>query len=107
MFRNELNKDARARGLSVLVLDSHGNYTQQGAVVRFYDAQGKVLGSRVVPTGGGYNAQSARPIYFGLAKLQPISVEVTFMGAPKRSVQVPDVSMLAGQPLRVLRPATP
>jgi hypothetical protein len=32
-----------------------------------------------VSTGGGYNAQSAIPLHFGLAKLEPVTVEVTFM----------------------------
>ncbi|MEP4891944.1 MAG: VCBS repeat-containing protein [Aliiglaciecola sp.] len=105
VFRNEMKPADRAKSLSVLVLDSEGNYTQQGAVVKFYDAKGKILGSRIVSTGGGYNAQSARPVYFSLPKLQPITVEVNFMGNEKLTVDVKDITTLANKPLLVHRPA--
>jgi hypothetical protein len=64
----------------VTVLDSKGHWTRFGAEVRLYDASGMILGTRQVSTGGGYNAQSAIPLHFGLAKLEPVTVEVTFMG---------------------------
>jgi hypothetical protein len=40
-------------------------------------------------TGGGYNSQRAAPVHFGLAKVEPVRVEVTFMtkaGRRARSV---------------------
>tara|TARA_R110001606_G_scaffold398744_2_gene578593 strand:+ start:994 stop:2493 length:1500 start_codon:yes stop_codon:yes gene_type:complete len=106
VFKNEMDEAARAKSIAVLVLDTQGNYTQQGAVVKFLDADGKILGSRIVSTGGGYNAQSARPVYFTLQSLQPITVEVNFMGSEKLSVEVKDITTLANKPLMVHRPAT-
>lgn len=38
-------------------------------------------------TGGGYNSQSAIPLHFGLAKLEPVTVEVTFMSKQGRRTQ--------------------
>ena len=107
VFRNEMNETARAKTISVLILDNQGNYTQQGAVVKFYDATGHILGSRIVSTGGGYNAQSARPVYFTLPSLQPITIEVNFMGSEKLSVEVKDIKKLANKPLIVHRSVTP
>ncbi|MDP3736910.1 MAG: CRTAC1 family protein [Hyphomonadaceae bacterium] len=80
VFRNDLPEPARKRSLSVMVLDSAGHFTRAGAEVRLLDASGKVIASRQVLTGGGYNTQSAIPVYFGLAKTSPVTVEVTFMG---------------------------
>jgi hypothetical protein len=47
--------------------------------VRLYDRAGHVLASRLVSTGGGYNAQSAAPVHFGLKSFDPVTVEVSFM----------------------------
>ena len=38
-------------------------------------------------TGGGYNSQRAAPVHFGLAKLEPVRVEVTFMSKSGRKKQ--------------------
>jgi hypothetical protein len=73
--------------LEVTVLDSKGHWTRFGAEVRLYDAAGKILGTRQVSTGGGYNSQSVIPLHFGLAKLEPVSVEVTFMSKEGRKKQ--------------------
>jgi hypothetical protein len=80
LFRNRLPESGKRRSLEVTVLDSKGHWTRFGAEVRLYDASGMILGTRQVSTGGGYNAQSAIPLHFGLAKLEPVTVEVTFMG---------------------------
>ncbi|MDP3495584.1 MAG: ASPIC/UnbV domain-containing protein [Hyphomonadaceae bacterium] len=55
--------------------------------MRLYDASGKILGARQVLTGGGYNAQSATPVHFGLASLAPVTVEVRFMAQGGAKVQ--------------------
>lgn len=80
VFRNLLDDPARARSLSVLVLDASGRRVEPGAEVRLYDAQGRMLATRQVSTGGGYNAQSAGPVHFGLTSDAPVTVEVTYMG---------------------------
>ena len=38
-------------------------------------------------TGGGYNSQSDIPLHFGLAKLEPVTVEATFMSRQGRKKQ--------------------
>lgn len=87
LFRNTLPESVRRRSLEVTVLDSKGHGTRFGAEVRLYDASGKILGTRQVSTGGGYNSQSAIPLHFGLAKLEPVTVEVTFMSKQVRRTQ--------------------
>jgi hypothetical protein len=87
VFRNDLAADAKKRSLSVLVLDAKGHQTRFGAEVRIFDRGGKVLASRQVVTGGGYNSQRAAPVHFGLATLQPVRVEVTFMSTSSRKTQ--------------------
>jgi hypothetical protein len=87
LFRNTLAGDAKRRSLSVLVLDAKGHHTRFGAEVRLFDASGRVLASRQVVTGGGYNTQRAAPVHFGLTSLHPVRVEVTFMTTAGRRTQ--------------------
>lgn len=87
LFRNTLPDAIKARSLSVDVLDAAGHHTRFGSEVRLRDASGKVLATRLVPAGGGYNAQSAGPVHFGLAATGPVTVEVTFMSKTGRKVQ--------------------
>ena len=79
VFRNTISAEAKRRSLSVLVLDAKGHHTRFGAEVRLFDRSGRVVASRQVVTGGGYNTQRAAPVHFGLATLDPVRVEVTFM----------------------------
>jgi hypothetical protein len=88
VFRNTLTRSARERSLSVRVLDAEGHETRFGAEVRLYDRRGRLLGTRQVVTGGGYNSQRAAPVHFGLAKLEPVRVEVTFLTRGVRQAQV-------------------
>lgn len=87
VFRNALPADAKKRSLSVLVLDAKGHHTRFGAEVRLFDATGRILATRQVVTGGGYNSQRAAPVHFGLATLAPVRVEVTFMSKAGRKKQ--------------------
>ena len=87
VFRNELAEEATKRSLSVVVLDAKGHHTRFGAEVRLFDQSGKILGTRQVATGGGYNTQSAAPVHFGLARLERVTVEVTFMSKEGRKKQ--------------------
>jgi hypothetical protein len=87
VYRNTLPDDTRRRSLSVVVLDSQGHVTRFGAEVRLFDGAGRILASRQVTTGGGYNTQRAAPVHFGLAAMQPVRVEVTFMTARGRKTQ--------------------
>lgn len=87
LFRNLLPAAAAARSLSVLVLDARGHFTRPGAEVRLRDARGRILATRQVGTGDGYNTQSAQPVHFGLATTAPVTVEVTWLRGGKRVVQ--------------------
>jgi hypothetical protein len=87
VFRNALAEEAKKRSLSVLVLDSKGHFTRFGAEIRLFDQSGTIVASRQVETGGGYNTQSATPVHFGLAKADPVTVEVTFMAKNGRQKQ--------------------
>ncbi len=87
LFRNTYPASVKRRSLEVTVLDSKGHSTRFGAEVRLYDASGRILGTRQVSTGGGYNSQSVIPLHFGLAKLEPVTVEVTFMSRQGRKKQ--------------------
>jgi hypothetical protein len=96
VFRNTLPDATKRRSLSVAVLDSRGHVTQFGAEVRLLDGSGRILASRQVATGGGYNTQRAAPVHFGLASMQPVRVEVTFMSRRGRQTQtVTDVDPAA------------
>ncbi len=93
VFRNALPDAVKRRSLSVLVLDSNGRHTRFGAEVRLFDRSGRIIASRQVVTGGGYNTQRAAPVHFGLARVETVNVEVTFMGTDGRKTQtVKDVN---------------
>ena len=79
VFRNTMSAAAKRRSLSVLVLDAKGHQTRFGAEVRLFVRSGRVIASRQVVTGGGYNTQRAAPVHFGLSTLEPVRVDVTFM----------------------------
>jgi len=72
VLRNLLPRADARRSLSVRV-------EQPGAEVRLFAAgTRRLLGMRLVDSGSGYNAQNDGPVHFGLAKVEPVDVEVTF-----------------------------
>ncbi|KTE17536.1 hypothetical protein ATE67_20755 [Sphingopyxis sp. H050] len=87
LFHNDLGKQTARRSLSVRVLDKTGRFTRMGAEVRLYDAEGKIVATRQVSTGEGYNSQGTQPVHFGLASMTPVTVEVTFMNRASRRTQ--------------------
>lgn len=87
LFRNDLEPEKSASSLAVLVLGKNKTFTKSGSEVRVYDSNNKIVASRLVSTGGGYNTQSATPVYFGLPGDEPVTVEVRFMGADGGSIQ--------------------
>lgn len=90
LFSNDLPEAAKRRSLSVLVLSVKGHHTVFGAEVRLFDRSGRIIATRQVSTGSGYNAQRAAPVHFGLAVLEPVRVDVTFMSRDGRKTQSVD-----------------
>src|SRR5690606_8864040 len=90
VFANEMSGADKARSLSVLVLDARGHHTRFGSEVRLFDESGRILATRLVPAGGGYDSQSAGPVHFGLASTGRVRVEVTFMTGDGRKTQAVD-----------------
>jgi len=87
LFRNDLSPEVARRSLQILVLDARGHATRNGAEVRLYARDGKLLGTRLVQTGDGYGSQSVVPVHFGLASIEAVTVEVTFLTRNGRKLQ--------------------
>lgn len=81
LMRNELGAAAARRSLSVRVLDRNGRATRAGAEVRVYLAgTRRLLATRLVDSGSGYNSQSDLPVHVGLADTGRVDVQVIFPG---------------------------
>lgn len=89
LWRNELGQSAARRSLAVAVVDSAGRSARVGAEVRVYAAgTRRLLGTRLLDTGSGYNAQSDLPVHFGLpAGVGRIDVEVIVPANDRRDVK--------------------
>ena len=86
LLHNTLPPAVAHRSLRVRVLDAQGHATRAGAEVRIYaSGTGRLLASRLVDTGSGYDSQSEVPVHFGLASMKPVDVEVTVLANGKRT----------------------
>jgi len=85
LVQNLLRPEVAFHSLKVRVLDAEGRATLAGSEVRVYAAGTfDLLGTGVVDTGSGYDAQSDLPLHFGLPGAEPVDLEVTLVGAGKR-----------------------
>jgi hypothetical protein len=93
LLRNLLRPEVSWHSLQVRVLDARGAATRPGAEVRVYAAgTDMLLGTRLVDTGSGYDAQSDLPVHFGLKGGQPVDVEVTVLeGGERRTGRIEGV----------------
>ena len=93
IMRNELDAGVARRSLAVSVVDARGRALLPGAEVRVYAAgTHRIIGTRLVDTGSGYDAQSVTPLHFGLPSNAAVDVEVTYPHAGRRQVtHVPGV----------------
>jgi hypothetical protein len=67
VLRNRLPADRARRSVLVRVTDGAGRATRAGAEVRVYAAgTTRLLATRLVDSGSGYNAQSDLPVHVGL-----------------------------------------
>jgi hypothetical protein len=86
LLRNMLPARDASRSLRILVVDGRGRATRAGAEVRLYAAgTRRVLGTRLVDSGSGYDAQSEMPVHFGLAMLAAVDVEVVWPAGGSRT----------------------
>ena len=86
IFRNQLS-EAR-RSIKVRVLDAQGNATRAGAEIRVYAAgTRRVIATRLLDTGSGYNAQNDMAVQIGLPDVSAVDVEVVWPGNGRRIVQ--------------------
>jgi hypothetical protein len=87
LWRNALPEADARRSLHVRVLDANGRSTLAGSEVRLYAAgTRRLLGTRLVDSGSGYDAQSDMPVHFGLGELTTVDVEVTVPARGRRTV---------------------
>ena len=78
LLQNLLRPEVARHALEVSVLDAQGHATRAGSEVRVYVAgRRRLLGTRLVDTGSGYNSQNVLPVHFGLPGAQPVDVEIT------------------------------
>jgi hypothetical protein len=85
VMRNVLPPAVAARSLHVRVLDARGMSVLAGAEVRVYRAGTRdAIGTRLLDTGSGYNAQNDMPVHFGLGSASAVDVEVIFPGGVRR-----------------------
>jgi hypothetical protein len=88
VMRNMSSATDAARGLHVKVVDGAGRSTRAGAEVRLYAAgTRRLIGSRLVDSGSGYDAQSDLPVHFGVpAGVPRVDVQVI---VPRQGARVP------------------
>lgn len=93
LYRNLLRPEYAWHSLQVRVVDDAGRATRPGAEVRIYAAgTDRIMGTRLVDSGSGYDGQSDLPVHFGVPGGQPVDVRVTIvLGGDRRSVSVEDV----------------
>ena len=86
LLRNQLPSSDARRSISVRVVDDAGRATRAAAEVRIYAAGARTLiGTRLVDSGSGYDAQSDAPVHVGLPDFQRVDVEVTWPARGRRS----------------------
>jgi hypothetical protein len=104
LFRNRLPDEAARRSLQIVLANDQGMALLPGAEVRLYAAGSRrLIGTRLVDTGSGYNSQNIAPLHFGLPDKGRIDVEVTLMSARGRVTRRwPGVDP-AGKPVLELR----
>jgi len=86
-MRNMLPAADASRGLHIRVVDAKGHATRAGAEVRAFAAGStRLIGSRLVDSGSGYDAQNDIPVHFGVpAGVSRVDVQVIVPAGGKRT----------------------
>jgi hypothetical protein len=104
LLRNLLPAADARRSLHVRVVDLRGRARFPGAEVRVFAAgTRRLLGTRLVDSGSGYNTQHDMPVHFGLSSAGLVDVEVRIRQPGKRAeaVRRVDPGRYAGRALIV------
>ena len=90
LYRNLLPADVAGRSLQVAATDAEGRSMVPGAEVQLLDHDsGRILGTRLVDSGGGYCSQGAAPAHFGIPPgVERVDVRVTYVAGGRRSTVV-------------------
>jgi hypothetical protein len=97
VLRNELASSAARRSIQVRVFDLKRRETRAGAEVRLFVAGTRtLLGTRLVDTGSGYDAQSMLPVHFGMDSVIAVDIEVIHPSEGKRTPLRLPASILSG-----------
>src|SRR5262245_49131730 len=86
LLRNVLPAEDAGRSLQVLVLDQQGRATRAGSEVRLYAGRDRLVGTRIVDTGSGYNSQNIAPVRFGVPDAPLFTLEIETPTGQKREV---------------------
>ncbi|MBC2669294.1 FG-GAP repeat domain-containing protein [Novosphingobium piscinae] len=78
LFRNDTSHPETV-GLSIRALDAKGLSTRSGAEIRVLDRAGRILGSRIMNSSGGYGAQNDIPVLFAVPQGRPVDIVVTYL----------------------------
>jgi len=108
LVQNLLRPEYARHSLEVRVVGPNGAAVRPGAEVRVYaSGTDRLLGTGLVDTGSGYDAQSDLPVHFGLTTSQPVDVEVTVVARGRHVVRVEgvDPERYRGTVLMVRTPA--
>ena len=77
LFRRVMPDALARRSLQLRVVDGQGRATRAGAELRVYAAgTRRLLATRWVDAGSGYNSQADLPVHVGLPSTAPVDVEV-------------------------------
>lgn len=105
LLANLLPAATAHRSLRLRILDARGLATRAGAEVRVYAAgTRRLLATRLVDAGSGYDAQSDAPVHIGLTTAEPVDVEVTWPAAGERQVSRWSRVPVDGRRMTELRP---
>ncbi|MEZ4416939.1 MAG: CRTAC1 family protein [Gemmatimonadota bacterium] len=108
LLKNTLPTERAGRSIQVRVLDARGHHTRAGSEVRVYESgTDRLLGARLVDTGGGYCSQGTAPVHLGLpAGIVAVDVEVILLtpqGRVSEWARGVDFRTLPGRVLTVQR----
>jgi hypothetical protein len=86
LLANRLGAEDAARSLKVRVVNARQHATLPGAEVRVFAAgTNRLIATRLVDSGTGYDAQNDLPVHIGLPTMSPVDVEVVFPRAGTRA----------------------